>query len=426
VAGVWSDYRDAVRNFSRPVRHYLLGELLAWTAFGIFQVLFNLYLLQAGFQPAFIGRAISLHGAGMAIAALPAGLLADRWGRRRSLIFGALLDGCALLMRAQWLAPGAILASSLLSGVGQVILAIAAAPFLTEHSTPRERTHVFSVFFANSLVAGVIGSLIGGSLPSALHALPAAIRPDTLHAYRLTLDAAGALALLASLPLIRLGHLHEPAIEHAAAPAPPGSRRLLIPIVINAFFIGIGAGLVIPFMNLYFKTRFSCSAAQIGVFFSIAQIFTAAAALMAPAVARRFGKLRAAVGSELMSLPFLVTLGAERQLAVAVGAFWIRASLMQASTPLIQAFVMEALPPPLRARSTSLANLVWNAGWAVSATLAGMVIQRFGYAVPFYVTAVMYFVAATSFFLFFRRTPEGGPAPGAPGAGLIAPDPTPD
>ena len=82
---VWADYRGRGRGgFLAPARHYLLGELLAWTALGIFQVLFNLYLVEQHFQPAFIGRAISFHGLGLALAALPAGLLAERWGRRRT------------------------------------------------------------------------------------------------------------------------------------------------------------------------------------------------------------------------------------------------------------------------------------------------------------------------------------------------------
>ena len=425
---MWNEYREAARNFSRPARHYLLGELLAWTGHGVFQVLFNLYLLEAGFQAAFIGRAISLHGVGMAVAALPAGVLADRWGRRRTLILGALLDGIGMAMRCNLLDPGVILGAGFVSGAGQALLAIAAAPFLTEHSTPRERTHLFSAFFANSLIAGVFGSLIGGWLPRALAEMPHGFRPDPLHAFRITLSLAAALGLCAALPLLRLGALREPALEHAREPVPPGAARLLAPIALNSFLIGVGAGLVIPFMNLYFATRFRCSSAQIGLFFSIAQICTAGAALLGPAVARRFGKLRTATASELLSLPFLITLGAERRLSVAVGAFWIRASLMQASTPLIQAFVMEALPPVLRARSTSLNNMVWNAGWAVSATLAGVVIQRFGYAVPFYITAVMYFCAAASFYLAFRKMPEGGATAGAksPEAALIAPDPTPD
>ena len=115
--------------------------------------------------------------------------------------------------------------------------------------------------------------------------------------------------------------------------------------MVNAFLIGAGAGLVIPFMNLYFKTRFDCSSAQIGVFFSVAQVATAIAMLLGPVIARRFGKLRTATASQLLSLPFLVTLGAEQRLEVAVGAFWLRAMLMQASTPLIGAFVMETVPP---------------------------------------------------------------------------------
>src|SRR5262249_26063444 len=53
------------------------------------------------------------------------------------------------------------------------------------------------------------------------------------------------------------------------------------------------------------------------------------------------------------------------------GAFWLRATFMQVSTPLIQAYNMEVLPQNLRARSTSLTNMLWNLGWAASATLAG-------------------------------------------------------
>ncbi|MBI1798545.1 MAG: MFS transporter [Candidatus Eisenbacteria bacterium] len=427
ITAVWKDYRDAAREFSRPARHYLLGELLAWTGHGVFQVLFNLYLLEAHFQEAFIGHAIALHGLGMACAALPAGVLADRWGRRRTLILGAVLDGLGMAARANTPAPGVILAASVMSGAGQALLAIAAAPFLTEHSSPRERTHLFSAFFANSLIAGVAGSLIGGWLPRALTALPAALRPDSFHSFRIALSLAATLAVAAAIPLLRLGALAEAAADSSRDRVPPGAARLLFPIALNAFLIGVGAGLVIPFMNLYFATRFHCSSVQIGLFFSIAQVCTACAALLGPALAQRFGKLRTATVSELLSLPFLVTLGAERRLGVAVVSFWFRASLMQASTPLIQAFVMEALPPALRSRATSFINLVWNLGWAASATLAGVVIQRFGYAVPFYITAVTYFLAASTFYLLFRRWPEVH-ASGVPGpdAALIAPDPTPD
>ena len=390
---------------------FLACTLLAWAGFGVNHVLFNLYLVEAGFDEAFVGRAVAWNGLGLALAALPAGHLANHWGRHRSLLLGALLEGPTLLARALLLSPSVVYGASFLAGAGQSLLAIAAAPFLTEHSTARERTHLFSAFFALELLAGVAGNLIGGWVPAALAHLPAPARPDVFHAYRITLILGALIQLASALPLLALRGLREAPLSQAQDRADPRARRMLWPIAINAFFIGVGAGLVIPFMNLYFRSRFDCSSAQIGMFFSLAQVSTAAAALLAPALARRFGKLRTATASQLLSLPFLVTLGAEKHLAVAVTAFWLRATLMQASVPLIGAFVMEALPPALRARSTSLNNLVWKGGWAVSATLSGLLIRRFGYAVPFYCTAELYAAAAAWFYFSFRGAPESGEEP---------------
>ncbi len=409
LLSAWTDFRDAARHFSRPARFYLLSEFLVWTAHGVFGVLFNLYLVEAGFPERFVGRAIGMNAIGLAVAALPAGVLAERWSRRNCILVGAVLEGLGHALRASTTHAGTILAMGVAIGVGQALFQIAAAPFITEHSTPRERTHLFSTFFASALVAGVIGSAAGGALPHVVQVL----RPATslFTAYRLSLIAGAALAVGCVVPLLAMGRLDERPLAHGAEPVTADDRRKLLPIALNAFLLGTGAGLVIPFMNLYFKDRFDCSSARIGTYFSIAQVFTAAAALLGPAIARRYGKLRTAIASELLSLPFLVTLGAERHLPVAVVSFWLRATFMQAASPLLQTFVMESMPQALRARATSTTNLVWNIGWAVSAMFAGTVIERFGYAMPFYITAVLYATGAATFWFAFRGAPETSEPP---------------
>ncbi|MFN8586274.1 MAG: MFS transporter [Candidatus Eisenbacteria bacterium] len=398
------DFLDAARHFSRPARFYLFSEFLVWTAHGVYSVLFNLYLVEAGFPESFVGRAVSVNAIGLALAALPAGFLAERWGRRRSLLLGAVLEGVGHLLRASSAHGPTLLATGFFVGVGQSFFQIAAAPFLSEHSTPRERTHLFSTFFAAALVAGVVGSALGGVTPKLVQVLAPAT--SLFVAYRVTLVAAALLAMCSLVPLIRMGRVSEKPLGHDEDKPTPEQARALIPIGFNALLIGMGAGLVIPFMNLYFKDRFACSSATIGTLFSVAQIFTATASLLGPALARRFGKLRTATASELLSLPFLVTLGAERRLEIAAVSFWARATLMQAATPLIQTFIMEALPPALRARGTSTINLVWNVGWACSALAAGSIIERFGFAMPFYLTAGLYATAAFTFWWSFRNTPE--------------------
>lgn len=402
---VWNDFRDAAARFSRPARLYIGSEFLLWTGHGIFSVLFNLALVEAGADERRVGQAIAAGGIGMVVAALPAGRLANRWGRRRTLMLGAALDALGHLARAAAGTGPLLLPAGFVAGAGQALFQIAAAPFLTEHSTPRERTHLFSAFFACALLAGVFGNTVGGLLPPLFGALfPDASRLDTFRGSLVL----GALATAAAvLPLLALRGLREDRHVRSDTAHPPHEVARLAPIALNALLIGAGAGLVIPFMNLYFEQRFDSDSATIGGILGTAQVFTALATLAAPAVARRFGKLRTAVAAQLLSLPFLLTLGVERHLSLAAIAFWMRATFMQASTPLMQAFIMEVLPPALRARATSLNNLLWNLGWAASATATGAVSAAWGPAAPFQVTAALYLVAALSFLVAFRGTPEG-------------------
>jgi MFS family permease len=406
IASLVYDYRDAIRRFSPPARRFLLATSLTFAAYGASAVLFNLYLLEGGFRESFVGQIVALGGLGMALTALPAFLLADRWGRRPCMVLGALIEGVSMLLRSIVLAPAAIAVGAFGCGVGQALFAIAAAPYLAEHSTARERTHLFSAFFVMELVAGMCGSAVAGWLPAWLAHLPAAMRPDLLMSYRITLVLAALVAAAGAIPMATIRGMHEALCQFTLESVNRASLQKLAPIGVEAILIGAGAGLVIPFMNLYFKSRFACSSAQIGTIFSIGQVTTAIAMILGPAIALRFGKLKTATAVQLLSLPFLVTLGAEKHLPIAIGAFLVRATLMQSGTPLIQTFVMETLPPSLRVWSSSVVNMMWNAGWALSATLSGFVIQRFGYDKPFYITAVLYAAAAVYFYLSFRGTAE--------------------
>jgi predicted MFS family arabinose efflux permease len=166
--------------------------------------------------------------------------------------------------------------------------------------------------------------------------------------------------------------------------------------------IGTGAGLVIPFFNLYFARRFQCTSGQIGVFYSGSQVLTALVALTGPLLAKRFGALRSVTWLQLASLPFLVTLGFERTLGVAVACFWARACLMQTASPLVNHFTMESVPADLRARTTGLTNMLWQLGWAASASLSGVLMMRYGYDYPYYLTAILYGAAAILFYWMFK------------------------
>lgn len=401
-------FRDTyytTREFSENARLFLVSTFLSWAGFSVSQVLFNLYLTEGGFGEAFAGRCAALTGLGVGLTAFPASFLADRVGRRLTLLLGSSGLGLCLLLRPLTLDPAVLLGLSFGVGAFQALVSITASPFMSENSESHVRTHLFSAHFVSILGAGILGNLAGGALPEWLRGQAWLGLGSWLSAYRWTLAAGAAVTASAIWPLLSVREVPPRELEREPAASWKGSGRAVRNLMINYALIGCGAGLIMPFFNLYFANRFQCTSGQIGWFFATSQVFTIAAALLGPWLARRYGMLPTITGLQLASLPFLVTLGVESTLTLAVVAFWVRASLMQAASPLLSALTMELVPLALRNRVMGLCNTVWQLGWAVTSNASGWLLAHAGYEYPYYVTAVFYALASLHLFRSFRRDP---------------------
>jgi len=413
VRTIVADYASTTREFTPNARLFLLATLLSWVGLSVNQVVFNLYLVAGGYTNDFVGAVTSMMGLGMAAIALPAGWLSDRIGRRACLRAGFVVVAVGLLARSLSLASWALFGSTLLVGAGQALVTIAASPFMSENSNELERTHLFSMHFVVVLIGGLLGNLAGGELPGLFETHLSALAPSPLMAFRGALIVAAFASALAAWPI---GLVRE-APAHERESLPPARARehagLLSKLALNYLLMGVGAGLIMPFFNLYFAQRHAATTAQIGLYFSVAQVITLVATLTGPLIARRMGKLRALTVLQLVSLPFLVTLGIETTLAVSVAAFWLRSAFMQMSSPLLNSYAMDIIPPALRARAQALDNMAWYLGWAMSSATSGLIMARFGFAWPYYLTAVCYGLATVTLWWNFRERParRGSPAP---------------
>jgi len=411
------EYLETTARFSANARRFLFATFLAWIGLAVSQVVFNLYLVSGGWAEDFVGAVSSMQGIGMACMALPAGWAADRLGRRTLLLSGSFTIAVALALRALTLTPAVLFASTFLLGAGQAMITIVASPFMSENSRAYERTHLFSMQFVVVLLGGIAGNLLGGELPGLLETK--ALAPSTLVAFRGTLLVGSVLSLTALLPLFGVRERRGGARAHHEKVSALDHKGLLGKLGLNFALLGIGAGLIMPFFNLYFARRYHATPSQIGVWFSVSQVITLVATLLGPLIARRAGKLQAITALQLLSLPFLVTLGFETTLMVSVLAFWGRSAFMQMSSPLINSYAMDQLPPALRARAHGLNNMLWYVGWAASSALAGQVIARLGWAYPYYLTALFYGLATLTFWLNFkgRGADEAKPITAASPAG---------
>jgi MFS family permease len=178
----------------------------------------------------------------------------------------------------------------------------------------------------------------------------------------------------------------------------PGTlARLISPQLITS----LGAGLLIPFLNLFFNEVHQRPVAEVGRLFSYGSLAMGIGLLLAPPLAERFGKIRIVVITQALSIPFLILLGFAPWYWVSAIAFLVRAALMNMSSPVYNAFVMEEVEPEARATVASLASMSWNFGWTFSPTISGWVQVNYGFSPLFIGTITTYVTAIWMYWRFF-------------------------
>lgn len=393
----FSEYIQNLRSFSRNARLFLLGTFFMGMGFSGFMLLFNLYLREFGFFEGRIGNIISAATLGVVIMAIPASIIIRRFPVKRILIIATPIAAFCYLAQVTASQYYTIMAGGLLGGFASVFFRVAAAPFFMRNSTPKERPYLFSVQFAIALVAGIIGNILGGLLPGIIEAYGFV----PLLAYRYTLYIFGGMVVIAVIPYLAI---HEKPVSPVEEKLKLSANRLIVlKIFLPGLVVGLGAGLSIPFFNLYFKHVFQTPTALIGIFYSGQQFLMIAGLLLAPVIAERIGKVRTVVFSQLFSIPFLITLGITTNLALAVVAFLVRATLMNMAQPLFTNFAMEKVTHEQQPFMSALLVIAWTAGWGVSASFGGYLIEHFSYTVPFLTTSACYLISTYLIFMFFSK-----------------------
>jgi MFS family permease len=179
--------------------------------------------------------------------------------------------------------------------------------------------------------------------------------------------------------------------------------KLLLPM----FMTSIGAGLIMPFMNIFFSTVHHQPDHVIGTIFAWGSLAMGVGFVLAPAFADRYGKIKVVVITQALSIPFLILLGFSPWFSLSVVAYFFRVILMNMSSPVYQTFVMEQVDGDSRAMVASLNSMVRSFGRAFSPIVSGQLQVSYGFAPPFLGTITMYSIAIAMYYGFFLKKKKG-------------------
>jgi MFS family permease len=355
-------------------------RILRLFAYGFLSVILAFYLIQVGLDERGIGLLFSFTLAGDAGISLWLTTSADRLGRRRMLILGALLmmsAGIAFLFTRNpfLLTLAAII--GVISPSGNEIgpfLSIEQAS-LTQLIPDKHRTQVLAWYNLSGSFATASGALVGGWLAKTLqsHGWSA------LTAYQAILTGYALVGILLMLLFLVLS----PAVEAPPTQAPVRNRlglhksrgvvaRLSALFALDAF----AGGLIIQSMLAYwFHLRFGVDEAVLGSIFFGANILAGISALLAARIAARFGLINTMVYTHIPSSVLLMLVPLMPNLPLAIAVLLARFSISQMDVPTRQSYTLAVVAPDERSAASGVTTIARSVGAALSPSLGGLLIS---------------------------------------------------
>jgi MFS family permease len=377
----------ALKGLTRDGWLLFFTRFMRLFAYGSLSVVLVFYLIALGLSDSQTGILLSLTLAGDVVVPLFLTTWADRVGRRRMLIVGAILMAAAGLAFActrnllLLIIAGTI---GVISPSGNEV-----GPFLSieqaalSHVVPaRTRTEVFAWYTLAGSVATAMGALFGGTIAHALQRT--SMTP--VGTYRVVVVLYAALGAMLAYAFTRLSPAAEVSLpqEGSALPGTIGSffgighsHRVVIKLSSLFALDSFAGGFVVQSLAAYwFYLRFGVNPGTLGVIFFWANIFAGISALLASRLASRFGLINTMVATHLPSNILLILVPLMPNLSLAVLVLLVRFSISQMDVPTRQSYTMAVVRVEERSAAAGITGVARTTGAAISPLFVGFMFAR--------------------------------------------------
>jgi MFS family permease len=364
------------------------AALLRSASIGLLGVVLAVYLSRTGFSATAIGFVLASGLVGSAVATGLAGRYGERIGRKRLLIVAAVLSSVGGIGLAFVHTPGALVPLAflmMLNGMGTD----RSAGFAVEQAiipglvSDRSRTWALSWYNVVLDTSGAFGAL-GGALPVLIQRWSGL---ELLHGYKLVFFLYTALNLLSAAIYLFLDSQIEASPTKSAGAATlliSETTKKTVRKIAALFALDAGGGgfLADALLAYWFFQRFGITEAKLGVLFFIVRILNGVSHLGAAWLASKIGLVRTMVFTHLPSSLFLLAVPLAPTFGIAAVMLLLREALVEMDVPTRQSYVAAVVQPHERVYASGVTNLTRTGGWAVTASLSGLLMQHVAFSAP--------------------------------------------
>ena len=367
-----------------------------------FILILNIYLRKQGFSDPEIASFNSLRFVGALAFALPLGIYIR--GRRLKPFFKMAslmvpLTSIMIIEAIHYSMTPLIQLSFILWGIGMMVMRVCSLPFIIRHTTNDNSTEALSLSASTWSLSTMVSGLIISGL---VWISNIKLSPDLIK-----LNEYGILwiiTLIGSLSYVFTIQINEDVDFNKGKR--PGIFSLhktydwsmIFKAISPLILISIGAGLTIPFVNLFFNSVFNFNSSDFSLLSSITAMLVFTFSLLVPTLRKKYGYWMTIVFVQTLAILCLVIMSLTEIYAsypyaviIAVAAYIFRQPLMHMAHPASNELMMNYVGKNNQELISALSSSLWSASWFISAKLFEWLrLLDFRYYEIFLITAFLY------------------------------------
>ncbi|WP_175059825.1 MFS transporter [Thermococcus sp. 2319x1] len=379
------------RGFSRDAKLVVVYSFLGWLGGNIAWFILPFYYSSLGMNFSKIGILFSVSTIAQALVLLIAGHVSVRLGYRRTILVAVGMFFAARLLQVFMPYFWTFAIASAVLGVGMALEGPALMSLLSEEVSDERRHYLFSLNAALGTIGSALGMYLGGLLPKIFNGS---------NPYKMTLLFVALLVPVQGLFIFMVS----PVLRREEKKL-RFERELVVKIAkfsLPSALIGLGAGVTIPYMGLWFNKRFGTSLESIGGLFAIQQFIMGIGTFILPVIADKVGSVKTIVGFNGSATFLILSMPFSPSFPIAAVIYTIRTILMNIVNPIWDSFMMRFFTKEERSTAVALRNFSWTTTFGIGQLIGGKVFDL-SLVMPFFVTGILYGLSMITFWMLFSK-----------------------
>ncbi len=364
-----------------------------------FFLILNIYLVKQGFSDPEIANFISYRFLAVMLLAFPLGFYIKEKPLKPFFILGSIgvpLVAISLVLAIENSLHNYLYLLFILWGVFFTLFQVSSLPYIMRNTIAKNQSHAISLNYATHSFGTILSGLIIFGFSKFMKEINEGI----------------ILSFISFIGFFGIYFLLKMEVDIVIPLKKELKRKtydwfLLLKAIIPTLIIAIGAGLTIPFINLFFYHNFMVDSSGFAVIGGVASVLVAFLALLVPNLKHKLGFKKGITYTQTTAVIALIALATTEffasyfwALPIAVLCFWIRTPLMNMAAPMTSELTMNYVGNKNQEMLSAITAAIWSGSWFFSSQIFRYLIDEgLPYAYIFYITASLYSLGVFMYYL---------------------------